>query len=134
MKYGYIYFSSLLISLWLTMPVFASPDRVPHFGKNGNAPTSFILKVQSWLDERGGISYGSEMHRESRDRSSERDRRSDSAISGTGMRSYNTPLGPSFDMHDSVNGHSDRPDPWWGRRPEGEPMLKDLNRDPMKSP
>ncbi len=140
MKYRHIWFYSLLISVWFTLPVFASPDRGPDFGKNGNAPKSFILKVQEWQKERGGpriFSYGSEMFGEFRDRSGERDRRSDSAISGTGMRSYDTPLGPSFEMPDSVNGHSDRPDAWWGRRTEGEPMLKDLkdlNRDPMKSP
>lgn len=137
MKYGQICFYSLWISVWLTLPVFASADRVPDSGTNGNAPKSFILKVQDWQKERGGsgiFSYGSEMFRESRDRSSERDQRSDSAISGMGMRSYDTPLGPSFDMPDSVNGHSDRPDPWWGRRMGGEPMFKDLNRDPMRSP
>lgn len=70
-------------------------------------------------------------------RESERDRGSDSAISGRGIRSYDTPLGPSFDIPDSVDGHSNRPDPWWGSRTQGEPMLKDLkdvNRDPMRSP
>ena len=69
-------------------------------------------------------------------RESERDRGSDSAISGKGIRSYDTPLGPSFDIPDSVDGRSDRPDPWWGSRTQGEPMLKDLkdvNRDPMRS-
>lgn len=68
---------------------------------------------------------------------SEPDRRSDSAVSGQGMRSYDAFLGPSFDMPDSVHGHSRMSDPWWGRRGEGEPMLKDLkdmNRDPMRSP
>ena len=137
MKYRHIWFYSLWISVWVTLPVFASTERVPDSGRNGNTPTSIILKVQDWHKERGGtgiFSYGSEMFGESWDRSSERDRRSDSAISGTGMRSYDTPLGPSFDMPDSVNGHSDRPDPWWGSRTQGEPMLKDLNRDPMKSP
>ena len=63
---------------------------------------------------------------------SESNRQSDSAASGPGMRSYDTFLGPSFDMPDGVNGHSDRLDPWWGRRGEGEPMLEDLPRDPMR--
>ncbi len=65
---------------------------------------------------------------------SDRERQSDAASSGTGTRSYDKPLGQSFDMPGSVDGHSGRPDPWWGRRPEGEPMLKDLNRDPMRTP
>jgi hypothetical protein len=77
--------------------------------------------------------FGLTLGRDKEKRESERDRGSDSALSGKGMRSYNTPLGPSFDMPDSVNGHSRTPDPWWGRRTEGEPMLKDLNRNPMKS-
>ncbi|MFO0700779.1 MAG: hypothetical protein U0236_16275 [Nitrospira sp.] len=47
------------------------------------------------------------------------------------MRSYSELLGPSFDMPDSVNGHSDRPDPWWGRRMEGDPAVKELSRDPL---
>ena len=63
---------------------------------------------------------------------SETGRQSDSAASSKDTRSYDTFLGPSFDMPDSVNGHSDRPEPWWGRRTEGEPMLQDLPRDPMR--
>jgi len=126
MKYRHIWFYSLWISVWLTLPAFSSPGRAPDSGMNGNTPQSFILKVQDWEKERGGSwipSYGGEMFRESRDRSSDTD-----------MRSYGDLLGPSFDVPDSVHGHSDRPDPWWGRRGEPEPMLKDLNRDPMKSP
>jgi hypothetical protein len=134
MKHGHIWFYSLWMSAWLTLPVFASTERAPNSGKSGNAPQSFILKVQEWQKERGGsgiFSYGSEMFRESRNKSSEGESRDRS--SETGMRSYSDFLGPSFDMPDSVHGHSDRPDPWWGRRGEPEPMLKDVNRDPMKS-
>ena len=129
MKYRHIWFYSLWISVCLTLPVFASPDRTQDSGTNGNALQSFILKVQDWQQERGGpriFSYGSEMFRESRDRSSDTD-----------MRSYSDVLGPSFDIPDSLHGHSDRPDLWWGHRTEGEPMLKDLkdiNRDPMRNP
>jgi hypothetical protein len=117
MKYGYIYFSSVLISLWITMPVFASPDRVPHFGKNGNAPNPFIFTVQEWEKERGALSYGGSGFRESPDRSSDKD-----------TRSYSEFLGPRFDIPDSVDGHSDRPDPWWGRRSSADPMVEDLSR------
>jgi hypothetical protein len=65
-----------------------------------------------------------------------RDQQSDSAVSGKGMRSYDSFLSPSFDIPGSVNGHSDSPNRWWERRGEGERMrkdLKDLNRDPMKN-
>ena len=81
--------------------------------------------------------FGLTLGRDKDKSESVRDRGSDSAISGTGMRSYDTPLGPSFDIPDSVDGHSRMSDPGWGSRTEGEPMrkdLKDLNRDPMRSP
>lgn len=81
--------------------------------------------------------FGLTLGRDKDTRESKPDRGSESAISGKGMRSYDTPLGPSFDIPASVDGHSDRPDPWWGSRTQGEPMLKDLkgvNRDPMRSP
>ena len=132
MNYRHIWFYSLWISAWLTLPVFASTEGDPNFGTHENAPQPFILKVQEWLEERGGMTYGSEMRRESLDRSGERDSRDRSSDSG--MRSYSDFLGPRFDMPDSVNGRKE--EPWWIRRGEPEPMLKDLrnlNRDPMKS-
>lgn len=92
---------------------------------------SLIHRVESpRFEDHFGLSLGRDRGRSE----SEPDRRSDS---GQGTRSYGTFLGPSFDMPDSVDGHSRRPEPWWGRRGEGEPMLKDLkdlNRDPMRSP
>lgn len=91
---------------------------------------SLIHLVESpTFEDHFGLSPGRERGKSE----SEPDRRSDSAVSGQGMRSYDAFLGPSFDMPDSVNGHSRMSDPWWGRRGEGEPMLEDLNRDPMTS-
>ncbi len=85
------------------------------------------------FQEHFGLTLGKEKDRSE----SEHNRGSDSAISGKGMQSYDTPLDSRFDIPASVDGHSDRPDPWWGSRTQGEPMLKDLkglNRDPMRSP
>lgn len=48
-------------------------------------------------------------------------------------RSNNTPLSLSNDHDhpfDSVHNPSHHPDPWWGRRTEGDPMIKGLNRSP----
>lgn len=130
---------SLMILGWFVVPAVVSADWSTY-------------SQRCWTD-RGVIERDALIHRvltptfqdafgltlgRDRDKSeSERDRGSDSAISGKGMRSYDTPLGPSFDIPDSVNGDSRMSDPWLGRRTEGEPMLKemrDLNRDPMRSP
>lgn len=88
------------------------------------------VSEQRRFEDHFGLSLGRDRGRSE----SDRDRQSDSAASGKGTRSYDAPLGPSFDIPGHVDGHSRRPDPWWGRRPEGEPMLKDLNRDPMRTP
>lgn len=92
---------------------------------------SLIHRVESpQFENHFGLSLGRDRGRSE----SEPDRRSDS---GQGTRSFDTFLGPSFDKPDSVDGGSRRAEPWWGRRPEGEPMLKDLkdlNRDPMRTP
>lgn len=84
-----------------------------------NSSRSFILKVQEWQTERGGISYGSEMFRESREQSSDKDK---------GTRPYSDVLGPSFDIPDSVDGRSRAVSPWWDRRSTTDPMVEDLSR------
>ncbi|OQW30546.1 MAG: hypothetical protein A4E19_09560 [Nitrospira sp. SG-bin1] len=97
---------------------------------NANAPKSFILKVQQRPDlgGKGIYSYSSDEllsgtwggkltgEREARDRSSDRD-----------TKSYSDFLGPSFDIPDSVDGHSGAVDPWWGRRSSADPMVQDLS-------
>lgn len=132
---------SLMILGWFAVPDFVSADWSTssktfwidrHTVDRGFLERdSLIHRVESpRFEDHFGLSLGRDRGRSE----SEPDRGSDS---GQGTRSYDTFLGPSFDMPDSVNGHSDRLEPWWGRRPEGEPMLKDLkdvNRDPMRSP
>ena len=132
---------SLMILGWFAVPDFVSADwsmssRTDHHRVDRRLleRDSLIYRVESpAFEDHFGLMLGRDRGKSE----SERDRRSDSAISGEGMRSYDTFLDPSFDIPDSVHGHSDRPEPWWGRRGEGEPMLKDLkdvNRDPMRSP
>lgn len=133
-------YASLMILGWFAVPDFVSADRSTHsqrywtdrhtVDRGLNERDSLIHRVDSPTFH---DAFGLQLGRDRDKRESERDRGSDSAVSGRGMRSYDTPLGPTFDMPDSVNGHSRTPDPWWGRRTEGEPMLKDLNRDPMRS-
>lgn len=139
-----VLYACLLSVIWFTLPTSASANTWAHVGERWSdrdtvdhgwfEQDTLIHRV---TDPSFADHFGLNLGRDRDKRESERDRGSDSAISGKGMRSYDTPLGPSFDIPDSVDGHSDRPDPWWGRRTEGEPMLKDMrdvNRDPMRSP
>ncbi len=132
---------SLMILGWFAVPGFVFADWSAYFQRHWTdrhtidrgllERDSMIHRVESpTFEDHFGLSLGRDRGRSE----SEPDRRSDS---GQGTRSYDTFLSPSFDMPGSVHGDSDRLEPWWGRRPEGEPMLKDLkdvNRDPIRSP
>ncbi len=135
---------SLIILGWCVVPVVVSADWSTYpqwhwtdrhtigLGVIERDPLIHHVEFPTFHD-----AFGLTLGRDKGTRESEHDRGSDSAISGKGMRSYDTPLSPSFDIPYSVDGHSDRPDPWWGSRTQGEPMLKDMrdvNRDPMRSP
>jgi hypothetical protein len=127
MKYIKTIYTLVLMSS-LTMPVLASANGLQYSKENQNAPSPFILKVQDWQKERGGsgiFSYGSEMFREFRDRSSEHESRDRS--SDTDMRSYSDFPGPSFDIPNSVDGHSRAVNPWWDRRSSADPMIRNLS-------
>mgnify|MGYP001352494237 CR=1 FL=1 len=127
---------SLMILAWFAVPNFVSADWSTYsqqywVDRGLLERDSLIHRVESpAFEDHFGLSLGRDRGRSE----SEPDRRSDS---GQGTRSFDTFLGPSFDKPDSVDGGSRRAEPWWGRRPEGEPMIKDmkdLNRDPMRSP
>lgn len=143
-----LYLSSVIAGLmmlgWFAVPAFVSADWSTYSQRHWTdrhivdrgvlEQDSLIRRVDfPTFHDAFGLSLGRDRGRSE----SERDRGSDSAASGKGTRSYDTFLGPSFDMPDSVDGYSDRLDPWWGRRGESEPMrkdLKELNRDPMRTP
>ena len=120
MKPRTIYVCLLSIGIWSTLPNLASANGLQYSEENPNVSSPFILKVQEWEKERGGpriSSYGSEMFRESRDKSSDTD-----------MRSYSDFLSPSFDTPKSVDGHSQTVDPGGARRSSADPMVQDLSR------
>lgn len=135
---------SLIILGWCLVPDFVSADWSPYSKwswTDRHTIDHVLLERDSLIhrvltptfQEHFGLTLGSDKDKSE----SARDRGSDSAGSGKGMRSYDTPLGPSFDIPDSVDGHFRLSNPWWERRTEGEPMLKDMkdvNRDPMRSP
>jgi len=130
---------SLMILGWFAVPSFVIADWSTYSQRSWTdrhtvdrgllERDSLIHRVESpTVEDHFGLMLGRDRGKSE----SERDRQSDSAIAGEGMRSYDTFLDPSFDIPDSVHGHSDRPEPWWGRRTEGKPMLEDLPRDPMR--
>ena len=137
-------YGSLMILGWFAVPDFVAADwsmasqnskTDRHTVDRGVVDRdSLIHRVESpRFEDHFGLTLGRDRGKSE----SERERRSDSAISGEGMRSYDTFLSPSFDIPDSVHGHSNGLDPWWGRRGGSEPMredLKELNRDPMRTP
>ncbi len=128
MKYKKTIYSLVLMGVSLTMPVLASANGLQYSEENRNAPSSFILKVQQrpdHLGSKGVYSIDSElfrdrgMFRESPDRSSDTD-----------MRSYSDSLGPSFDVPNSVQGHTggiDRPFFFGGNQLEGDPSVQSLS-------
>ncbi|MGZ8404311.1 MAG: hypothetical protein ACXW38_01440 [Nitrospira sp.] len=137
-------YACLVMLLWLAVPVWASAGMVPDSGKGGighdtvnlpcfegnplirhvaenafdNLPGTRRESVESRWDSK----HGNERSEE------EKPNYSDRSDKGTGL--YD-----NFPIHsfDSVNGHSGWADPWWGARSQGEPMLKELNRDPARS-
>ena len=123
MKYGYVWFFSLWIALWFTLPVFASIDTVI-LGSGTNAKA---LKVQGpgpgSQDFRGsGRSYSSEdLFDESRDRTD------NSNNNNKDTRSYSDFLGPSFD-NPGTKDDSSKYDSWWDNQSSADPMVKDLSR------
>ena len=134
---------SLMILGWLAVPDFVLADRSTysqwHWTDRHTVDRS-VRERDSWIhrvefprfEDHFGLTLGGDKDTHE----SARDQRSDSAIYGIGMRSYDKPLGPSFDMLGSAHGHTDSPNRWWERRGEGERMRKDLNNlkgVPMKS-
>jgi len=134
-RYGF-----LMMSGWLVGPTVASaawPPSSQNCRTDRDTADRGVLERDSLIHRVTEPSFadhfGLSLGRDREKRESERDRGGDSALSGKGMRSYDTPLGPSFDIPDSVDGHSRMADPWWGARSPGEPMLKELNRGPLRN-
>lgn len=137
-------YACLLSVVWFTVPTLASANTWPGFGtswmdrEGGSQPlfdqNSVIQTVADHRlgrDDRFGIDErvrGSRETQESR-ATTETDRNR----SHEPTRSGNTPQSIS-DVRDhasnSVHSPSHRPDPWWGRRVEGDPMIRGLNRSP----
>lgn len=137
-------YACLLSVVWFTVPALASANTWPGFGaswmdRDGVSQPWFeqdsVIQTvaDTWLgrDDRFGIDErgrGSREIKESRATAeTDRDRSHESARAGNTPQSFS-------DVRDhpsnSVHSPSHRPDPWWGRRVEGDPMIRGLSRSP----
>lgn len=135
---------SLMILGWFLEPAVVSADWSPYskwYWTDRHTIDRMVLERDSLIHRVDfptfHDAFGLTLGKDKDTREAERDRGSDSAISGKGMQSYDAPLGSRFDIPASVDGHFRLSNPWWDHSTQGEPMLKDMkdvNRDPMRSP
>jgi hypothetical protein len=130
----------LLAVVWFTLPTSASANTWPHVGERWSDRSTV---VQGWLEQDPLIhavierwydrfpTYTDLGTKERKDEAA-RDREKDADSSGKDTRSYDNVLSPSFDIPNSVNGYSRGSDPWWGTRSEGDPMVRELSREPLE--
>lgn len=134
-------YACLLLVVWFAIPAPVSADTWPGFGvswmDHGGVWFEESSVIQSVADHRLGRDdrFGmDERVRSSREtKESRATAETDRHRSHESARSGNTP--PSFsDVRDhssnSVHSPAHHPDPWWGRRVEGDPMIRGLNRSP----
>ena len=136
-------YACLLSVVWGTVPAPVSADTWPGSGAGWSGQDGI---TQSWFEQNSVIQPVAD-HRLGRDdrfgmdervRSSRETKESrvtaetDRNRSHEPARSGNTPQSFSDVRESSKSLHSPshHPDPWWGRRMEGDPMIKGLNRSP----
>lgn len=136
-------YACLLLVVWITIPMPTSANTWPGFGASwmdgdgGSRPwfeqNSVIETVADHRLGRDGGFGMAERERGSREiKESRATAAADRNRSHEPARSGNTPQSFSDvrESSKSVHSPSHHPDPWWGRRVEGDPMIKGLNRSP----
>ena len=133
-------YAYLLSVVWFTAPMSVLAGTLPQLGERW---TDRYTVVQGWV-EQDPLSHAvverwhdrfptyTDLGNKERIDEAARDREKDADSSGKDTRSYDHVLSPSFDMPNSVNGYSRGSDPWWGARPEGDPMIRELSREPFE--
>lgn len=134
----------LLSVVWFMVPALALANMWPEFGARWS---DHDRDAYPWFERDSMIRTVAD-HRlgrdnrfsiDARDRSGREAKESRAAAetdrprSHESARSHNTPLSLSNDHDhpfDGVHNPPHHPDPWWGRRTEGDPMIKGLNRNP----
>ena len=134
----------LLSVVWFSILALASANTWPEFGArwtDRDAVSQLWLErdsvIQTVADHRLGRRDRFRMNERGRSSSETKESRANAENgrerSRGSARSNNTPQSFS-DVRDhpsnSVHSPSRRPDPWWGRRSGGDPMIKGLNRSP----
>lgn len=137
-------YACLLSVVWVTIPALASANTWPGFGASwmnraGGSQPWFEQDsvIQTVADHRLGRNDRFRMDERVRSSGETKESRAtaetDRERSHESTRSGDTPQSFS-DVRDhssnTVHSPSHRPDPWWGRRTEGDPMIRGLNRSP----
>ncbi len=129
-------YAYLMVIFLLTVPTAAIAGRLHYSGNswiasnpiNGSSieDNSLIHHVAEPWHDRFGTYF--ELGNKERMNEAVRDREKGADSAGIDARSYDTFLGPSFDIPDSVDGHSRAADPWLGRQSLSDPMVQDFSR------
>ncbi|HBR51492.1 MAG TPA: hypothetical protein DEA71_15575 [Nitrospira sp.] len=137
-------YACLLLGVWFTAPALASANTWSEFGARWS---DHDRVTQLWFEQDSVIQTvadhqlgrGDRFGMDERVRSSRETKESrvtaetDRQRAHESARSGNTPQAFS-DVHDhssnSIHSPAHHPDPWWGRRVEGDPMIRGLNRSP----
>ena len=134
----------LLSVVWFTIPALASADTWSGFGASWmdrdevsqpwfkqNSVIETVADHRLGRDDRFGMDERVRSSRETQESratpETDRNRSHESARSGNTPQSFSDIRDHSSN---TVHSPSHRPDPWWGRRTEGDPMIRGLNRSP----
>ncbi len=137
-------YTCLLSVVWFMVPALALADTWPEFGARWmdrdevsqprfeqDSVIQTVADHRLGRDDRFGMDERNRSVRETKESRATTD--TDRQRSHEPTRSGSTPQSFS-DVRDqssnSVHSPSHRPDPWWGRRTEGDPMIRGLNRSP----
>ena len=137
-------YACLLSVVWVTIPALASANTWPGFGatwSDHDRVTQLWFEQDSVIqtvadhrlgrDNRFGMDERVRSARETKESrataETDRNRTHEPTHSGDTPQSFSDVRDHSSN---TVHSPSHHPDPWWGRRTEGDPMIRGLNRSP----
>ena len=137
-------YACLLSVVWFTVPTLASANTWPGFGATWSdhdrvtqhwfehdSVTQTVADTRLGRDDHFSMDERARSSRETKESGAtaetDRERSHESERSDNTARSSSNVLDRSYD---TVHSPSHHPDPWWGRRVEGDPMIRELSRKP----